>query len=763
MALRATSTRALRNAIRSGIISSHRGLFRQSLTNLRQVYHYSTTTVTSNSIAASKTPSFDHESDAELRKVFDSSAFWNDFSAPNSRYTGLFDNPYLDSPQGITKFTEVSLLEAKSLASDIIEASAPEELRNIVRKLDRLSDTLCKVIDMVSFVRMSHPSQPFLDAAQRSHEVMFEYMNVLNTSVEMYQKLEQVLNDPDIANMLSEEETTVGNILLTDFKRSGANLDPESRSHFIEISNSVSIYGQQFITEAQPVQDYISFPSKRLQGLDPQLARQMSRFGKVRIPTSGPVSSLALRTIYDENIRRELWLAQRTASEKQENLLTSFLTQRARLASIMGSRSFSEYELKDKMIKDPQHVNEFLSDLSDRTYDLAKGELKFLADLKAADTGDGVLQAWDRDYYSARYFQSKRNRAYTPDSLSSYFSLGIVMQGLSRLFSRIYGISFIPAETANGEVWDKDVRRLDVVSETEGKIGVMYCDLFEREGKSPNPAHFTVQCSREILPDEPNYYNDSSLLEVSGKKFQTPIIALICDFNRTTEGDCLLSFSEVETLFHEMGHAIHSMLGRTSLHNVAGTRCATDFVELPSVLMERFASSPQVLALYARHYKTGEPLPYNALQSYLDTQAVFQHCETYNQIKLSMLDQSLHSGLACDSNFDPRAIYQELEDSKGLFPSHEGSQWHTYFGHLFNYGATYYCYLFDRAIADRIWKKLFESDPLSREAGERFKNEVLSWGGSRNPWKCVAGVLGQSDLEKGDKHAVLDIGRSMDL
>lgn len=707
------------------------------------------------------TTHFQHEPDADLRNVFDSTDFWNDFSAPNSKYTGLFDNPYLDSPQGITKFTEVSLLEAKTLASEIIGASSAEELRSTIRKLDRLSDILCKVIDMVSFVRMSHPSQSFLDAAQQSHEVMFEYMNVLNTSVEMYQKLERVLNDPEITCTFSEEELTVGKILLTDFKRSGANLDPESRSHFIEISNSVSIFGQQFITEARPVQDYISFPSKKVYGLDPPLARQLTRFGKVRIPTSGPLSSLAMRTIADEGVRKELWLAQRTATDKQEQVLTEFLTQRARLASIMGSNTFAEYELKDKMIKDPHNVNEFLLDLSNRTYDLAKGELQSLADLKKAGVG-GELQAWDRDYYSARYFQSKRSRVYAPDSLSSYFSLGIVMQGLSRLFSQIYGISFVPAETSNGEVWDKDVRRLDVISETEGKVGVMYCDLFEREGKSPNPAHFTVQCSREILPDEPNYFNDKSLLEVSGKRFQTPIIALICDFNQNADGNCLLSFSEVETLFHEMGHAIHSMLGRTSLHNVAGTRCATDFVELPSVLMERFASSPQVLGLYARHYKTGEPLPYNVLQSYLNTQAAFQHCETYNQIKLSMLDQALHSEAAHDPHFSPRNIYYQLEANKGLFPSHEGSQWHTYFGHLFNYGATYYCYLFDRAIADRIWKKLFESNPTSREAGEKFKNEVLAWGGSRNAWKCVSGVLNEPELEKGDENAVLDIGRSID-
>ena len=170
----------------------------------------------------------------------------------------------------------------------------------------------------------------------------------------------------------------------------------------------------------------------------------------------------------------------------------------------------------------------------------------------------------------------------------------------------------------------------DVVSDTDGHIAVLYCDLFSRAGKTPNPAHFTLRCSREILPAELEEMShmahgfsspiaaatDGMAVSFNPSRntyFQLPTIALICDFSKPTAGPTLLNIHDVRTLFHEMGHALHSILGRTALQNVSGTRCATDIAELPSVLMEHFAFSPSVLALYARHWATDAPLPAAAL------------------------------------------------------------------------------------------------------------------------------------------------------
>lgn len=356
------------------------------------------------------------------------------------------------------------------------------------------------------------------------------------------------------------------------------------------------------------------------------------------------------------------------------------------------------------------------------------------------------------------------------------------MQGLSRTFSRLYGIRFAPHETKPGETWNSDVRRLDVISETDGHVAVLYCDLFSRPGKSPNPAHFTLRCSREITPQEveeaasslsplfstpEESANDGmATSNSSGVLKQLPTIALICDFatsRSNSKRPSLLSFTEVQTLFHEMGHAIHSILGRTSLQNVSGTRCATDFAELPSVLMEHFAADPSVLSLFARHYETDQPLPYEMVAEKLALDKRFEGSDTEHQILLSLVDQAYHSHLALDRSFDSTTVYHQIQNFHGVLPvDPPETSWQGFFGHLFGYGSTYYSYLFDRVLAKRIWQVVFssgqESASIDRANGERMKEKVLKWGGGRDPWRCLAEVLDDGRVEKGDEKAMGIVG-----
>lgn len=202
------------------------------------------------------------------------------------------------------------------------------------------------------------------------------------------------------------------------------------------------------------------------------------------------------------------------------------------------------------------------------------------------------------------------------------------------------------------------------------------------------------------------------------------------------------------------------MIGRTEYHNVSGTRCATDFVELPSILMEHFVSSPAVLSMFAEHYATGEPLPMELLQAHLSLQQSFAAVETHGQIVMAMLDQRYHQitpGQALDST----GVHQDLQHSVGVFPPVDGTAWQTQFGHLYGYGATYYSYLFDRAIAGKVFSTLFAADPLSREKGDELKKKLLMWGGGRDPWEMVGHVVGGPEGEavaRGDENAMALVG-----
>lgn len=195
------------------------------------------------------------------------------------------------------------------------------------------------------------------------------------------------------------------------------------------------------------------------------------------------------------------------------------------------------------------------------------------------------------------------------------------------------------------------------------------------------------------------------------------------------------------------------MIGRTEYQNVSGTRCATDVVELPSILMEHFLSSPAVLSLFSTDSSR------TVTQVGNHHQDPCRAIDTHTQILIAMLDQLYHSPTALEPNFDSTAALAGLQTRRGLIPHVEGTSWQTQFGHLFGYGATYYSYLFDRAIAARVWRDVFAHDPLSRKAGERYKRELLKFGGGRDPWQMVAGLLEMPELAAGDAEAMREVGR----
>ncbi len=195
------------------------------------------------------------------------------------------------------------------------------------------------------------------------------------------------------------------------------------------------------------------------------------------------------------------------------------------------------------------------------------------------------------------------------------------------------------------------------------------------------------------------------------------------------------------------------MIGRTEYQNVSGTRCATDFVELPSILMEHFLTSTTVLTLFDREGTLAMRQTGNHHED------PCRSIDTHTQILLAMLDQKYHSPSAVAPRFDTTAVLRTLYDQHGLIPYVPGTSWQTQFGHLFGYGATYYSYLFDRAIASRVWTQLFSHDPLSRDTGERYKNEVLRFGGAKDPWEMVGSLLSVPKLRDGDAGSMAEVGR----
>lgn len=734
-----------------------------------------------------------------LRRVFDDHDYWKQLNSWNYKInsgtktfplkfgsnkteleTGLFQNPYLKSPSGLLEFTQHSYERAQELVAKIHSIETMEQMKYYIKDLDQLSDVLCRVIDLCEFVRATHPDARYVQIAQQCHEQMFEIMNILNTDVKLCDLLTQCLDNSEQLG-LDDEEIRVGKILLEDFEKSGIYMEPEIRDEFIKLSQDISVVGQNFINNTEYVRsNYVKINCETLEDNCNKLVYQQLKKDitgdNYKVPTYGYLPYNILRTCPDENIRMKIWTEMHSCADAQIDRLSTLIKLRIKLAQLMGSKNFSEYQLHGKMAKSPENVKGFLESLVHSTSINAANELKPLAVIKAELTGTQtpqtseevleLMKPWDRDYYGSIQALSQRRSSSldTPEPISSSFSLGVVMQGLSDLLEKIYGIKLTPITPKTGETWSPEVRRIDVVDEKEGLIGVVYCDLFEREGKTPNPAHFTVCCSRNMYPNE----TDTSTIQVGtnskGEKFQLPVISLVCNFRSTNMGPsakqiCLLQLNEIETLFHEMGHAIHSMLGRTQLQNVSGTRCATDFVELPSILMEHFARDTRVLSSISSHYKTGESIDVEILKNHQVENQFLQNCEIFSQIKMSLLDQELHNLSTYDENsdIDVVQIYHRLEVQLAVMAD-DKSNWCGKFGHLFGYGASYYSYLFDRAIASKIWGHLFENDPFNRRNGDKLKNGLLKWGGSRDPWVLLSQVLDEPRLAKGDQWGMRYIG-----
>ena len=732
--------------------------------------------------------------------MFDSHSFWHDFSTNTStldKRSGLIGNKYLTTPKGFQTFAESAIQKCEGLVQKTLAASTVAEYASTARDLDRVSDQLCRVIDLSDFIRATHPDPKWTRAATEAYGLVFEYMNVYNTETGLNAQLKKALSMPEVTSQWTTEERTVAEILMKDFARSGIDLPAEQREQFVRLSNEISEAGTEFVGGMEFANDHVALDSTQLRGVDPTLVKKLTWWNKAVVPLHNRSARIVASTANDEAARRAIYVADRTASKKSINRLQKLLLKRAQLANLTGYTSYGQMTLIDKMAKSPESVNNFLTTLNASNRGQMQKEIHHLLEAKRSLDGEATaIQPWDYSFYLNRYMQLQSNvavrtsRSRLYEMLPSFFSPGNVIAGLSQLFYHLYGVRFVANPVPAGECWDPSVRRLDVVTESQEHIAVLYCDLFARLGKPPNPAHFTLLCSRDITDQEireaqvtGQHPNDGMPVSISfspttGQAIhhQLPTIALVCDFpepSGPSSQPALLSLQSYVTLFHEMGHAIHSILGRTTMQGIAGTRCATDFAELPSILMEYFATDPSVLGLFARHWETDAPMPMEMMEA-LRTQQNRQAETTggwvnESQILMAMLDQSYHSQGALQGlvsgKYDTTAVFHRIWDEHGSVQEPAGTAWQGFFGHLYGYGATYYSYLFDRAIARQVWRSVFWDGRMSmatnRDAGEKFKDGVLKWGGGRDPWLCLEELMGEGKgvLAEGGEGAMLEVGK----
>lgn len=421
-----------------------------------------------------------------------------------------------------------------------------------------------------------------------------------------------------------------------------------------------------------------------------------------------------LSSLSNRELRQKVWeTSAHRAVATNGPLIVKMAQIRAKKANLLGFDTWASYAVADQMAKTPAAVYEILDDLAPKALARAKVEAADIqAEIKKAG-GDFELQPWDWAYYADKVRKEKYDL--DESSIKPYFEFNTVLQdGLFFAMHKLYGIS-LKART-DLPVWNPDVLAFEVFDKDKSSIGLFYLDPYAREGKGGG-----------AWMDE--FVTQSGLL---GTK---PVVYNALNIPKPADGPTLMTFDEVTTMFHEMGHAVHGLFSQVKYPSVAGTSTARDFVEFPSQVNEDWNIDPAVIANYAKHYKTGEPIPKALLDKILASNKFGQGFDTVEYLSAALLDMEWHS-ISADSQisdvekFEHQVLAKHGLDFAPIPPRYKSS----YFSHAFSggYSAGYYAYLWTEVFAADAFAYMGEHGGLKADNGDKFRKEVLSKGNSED-------------------------------
>ncbi|TNN01618.1 hypothetical protein fugu_011000 [Takifugu bimaculatus] len=621
---------------------------------------------------------------------------------------GLFGVPELSCPEGFEVATKKALKKTECLLEKACRG--PPGVQT-VEAFDQLSDGLCKVADLADFVKVAHPDPEYRKAAEKTCIEIGTVVEKLNTNVELCQSLRKLLDNADMATDLDADTRRVAELFMFDFEISGIHLDDKRRKEAVALHVKLLDLNNEFLVGSH-------MPNRIATSVVPQhlhfhFANEGSFIQVGGLHADSP----------DDLVREIAYRVYLYPNADMFECLEELLKCRYKLAKLVGYESYGHRALKGTMAKIPETVMSFLQLLTDKLSDRTAKDFDMMRGMKKKlNPRNSELMPWDHSFLSGVVRAERYN--IEPSLYSPYLSLGACMEGLNNLFCQLYGVSLMSEQPGVGEVWSEDVRKLAVVHETEGLLGYIYCDFFHRSDKPHQDCHFTIRGGR--------WCQDMG-------QYQLPVVVLMLSLPQPTKSTpTLLTPGMMENLFHEMGHAMHSMLGRTRYQHVTGTRCATDFAEVPSILMEYFASDYRVISQFARHYETGQPLPETMVARLSESKKVCGAADIQLQVFYAVLDQLYHGK---PQNCSTTDVLKEMQQKFYGLPYVPNTAWQLRFSHLIGYGAKYYSYLLSRAVASMVWKQCFLQDPLNRDMGERYRREMLAHGGAKEPMLMVEGML----------------------
>ena len=627
------------------------------------------------------------------------------------------------------------LAEIEAIAAD----PAPPTFDNTIVALERSGDLLTRVLKAFSGVTSTNTNDLLQSVQRRVAPKLAAHQDAIYLNAALFARVRHLYQRRDTLRLSDEARRLVYRYHL-EFIRAGAQLSDADKERLRALNQEESALTNEFqnrLLAANKAGALVLDDRTELDGLSEtdvasaaQAAAERGLDGHwvLRLQNTTqqpPLESLRRRDVRERLFRASVARAERGDANDTRGIITRLAQLRAERARLLGFASAAAYSLDDQMAKSPDAAMALLTQLGAPAFAKARREAAKMQAIIDADGGAFALAPWDWQLYAERVRKSDYDL--DESEIKQYFPLErVVRDGVFFAASELYGLRFEPRHDL--PVYHPDVRVFEVFDADGSPLALFYADFFKRDNKSGGAWMDSFVDQSRLLAAKAVVYN-------------------VCNFNKPA-GDqpALLTFDEVATLFHEFGHTLHGILSNVHFPMLSGTAVPRDFVEFPSQFNEHWALEPKVFASYARHHRTGEPMPRALYEKIKRARTFNQGYALSEYIASAVIDMAWHSLPPGAPPTDVRAFEEHALRTRNMLMPEVPPRYHTpYFAHIWDggYDAGYYAYLWAEVLDHDAFAWFMEQGGMTRANGDRFREMILSRGGTADPAELYRAFRGR--------------------
>jgi peptidyl-dipeptidase Dcp len=616
---------------------------------------------------------------------------------------------------------------AKKEIDDIVKNTKAPSFENTIEALEFSGEQLDRISSIFFNLNSAETNETIQKIAQEVSPLLSEFSNDITLNEDLFKRVKTIYDSKGELDLTTEQQTLLDK-KYKSFSRNGANLSDDKKEKLREIDKKLSQlklkFGENVLAETNKFEMLIT-DENDLSGLPDGAKEAAKQFAESK-EKEGWLFSLDYPSYipfvtYADNreLRKKMTLAAGSKGFKNDDLdnqeiVLQIVKLRHERANLLGYKTHAHFVLEERMAKTPQNVLDFSNELLEKAKPAAEREFKNLENFAKKSDNINHLEKWDGSYYSEKLKQQLFSL--DDEQLKPYFKLENVIDGAFIIANKLFELNFEEINTI--DKYHEDVLTYKVTDNKGELISIFYADFFPRAGKR-NGAWMTSY--------KPQYIKDN--------ENSRPHVSIVCNFTKPTKTKpSLLTFNEVTTLFHEFGHALHGMLANTTYPSLSGTNVFWDFVELPSQVMENWCFEKEALELFAKHYQTGETIPMDLVEKIKESSTFHEGMQTLRQLSFGLLDMSWHGQDPTDIK-DVKAFESEMFKNTTLYPETKETCMSTAFSHIFQggYSSGYYSYKWAEVLDADAFEYFKEKGIFSKTVADKFKDNVLSKGGTENP------------------------------